>query len=477
MKQRSEKNARNRGNSQPTERGVSASNGSRVVSASPAKLANQALPEQLMECICDKQNLNTAYKRVRSNKGSPGIDGMSVEQASDWIKNHKESLIESLLDGSYRPQPVRRVRIPKPGGGERELGIPTVIDRIVQQAILQVLQPKFDPHFSDNSYGFRPGRSAHGALRRAQEFIAGGDRFVVDLDVEKFFDRVNHDILMSRLAMRVGDKRLLRIIRRYLAAGIMSDGVVILRHEGTPQGGPLSPLLSNIVLDDLDRELARRGHRFCRYADDCNIYVKSQAAADRVLSSICAWIERHLKLRINRQKSSASPASTRKFLGFIVHGTFFRVAPESFKRLEGKLRRLTRRWAGESMVLRIAQINALNRGWVGYFGSAACKKRLQRIDEWLRHRLRTAKLHELKRSYTRVRFVCAQGLPEHEAWKTFKSGKGLWRLGSTPVASIAMNRKWFDTLGLQSLSQLYSEVSVNRNRRIPQSTSGGVGGR
>lgn len=458
VKQRSEKCTSSRASLLGGGCDVTAPGPNEAVSASPTKAGTESLPEQLMERICDRQNLNTAYKRVKSNQGSPGVDGMTVDQASGWISNHKASLIKSLLDGSYRPGPVRRVAIPKPGGGQRELGIPTVIDRIVQQAILQVLQPLFDPHFSDQSFGFRPGCSAHGALRKAQEYVAEGFSYVVDIDIEKFFDRVNHDILMSRVAKRVKDRRLLRIIRRYLEAGVMSDGVVISRHEGTPQGGPLSPLLSNILLDDLDRELQKRGHRFCRYADDCNIYVQTKSAAVRVMHSISAWIERKLKLRINRQKSAAAYCAKRKFLGHQIHKHFLSVAPESWSRLRQKLLRLTRRHSSIRFDDRIESINQLTRGWLGYYKHTSCKKRLEGLDEWLRHRLRSAKLKELKRAYPRVKFARALGISEADAWKTFKSGKGLWRLSQTPVASIAMSRKWFNELGLQSFSQLYEEV-------------------
>ena len=275
----------------------------------------RALTEHLMEEVTDRDNLNRAYRRVKANRGAPGIDGMTIAAAADWIAEHKEELIASLRDGSYQPQPVRGVQIPKPGGGMRQLGIPTVIDRLVQQAILQVLEPLLDPTFSDSSYGFRPGRGAHNALHQAAKYVAEGRTIVVDMDLEKFFDRVNHDILMARLARRIGDKRLLRIIRRFLEAGLMQDGVCVARDEGTPQGGPLSPLLANLLLDDLDRELARRGHTFCRYADDCNIYVRSQAAGERVLASMTAFLESKLRLRVNREKSAVAHVSERKFLG------------------------------------------------------------------------------------------------------------------------------------------------------------------
>jgi RNA-directed DNA polymerase len=269
---------------------------------------DRALTRGLMELIVSSANLNQAYKRVKANRGAPGVDGMTVGDLRSWIARNKDALLTALLDGSYQPQPVRGVEIPKPGGGKRQLGIPTVVDRLVQQAILQILEPWLDPSFSASSFGFRPGRGAHDALLRAQEYVTNGHDVVVDLDLEKFFDRVNHDVLMSRLARRIGDRRLLRIIRRFLAAGMMQYGVSTVRHEGTPQGGPLSPLLSNLLLDDLDKELERRGHRFCRYADDCNIYVRSQAAGERVMASVTGFLERRLRLRVNRRRAP-SPQS------------------------------------------------------------------------------------------------------------------------------------------------------------------------
>jgi len=383
---------------------------------------------------------------------------MTVEQLSEWIASNKPIVINSLLKGSYRPQPVRRVEIPKPDGGVRMLGIPTAIDRLVQQAILQIMQPIFDPHFSPSSFGFRPGRSAHDALLQAKQFAGEGCNYVVDIDLEKFFDRVSHDLLMARVAKRIGDKRLLRIVRRFLETGIMVEGVVTDRHEGTPQGGPLSPLLSNILLDDLDKELERRGHRFCRYADDCNVYVRSQAAAERTLNSLCAWIERKLKLKVNRSKSAAALSTKRKFLGYRIHGKDLLVAKPSWERLTRKLINLTRRRGGLPLSQRVAQINQLVRGWLSYFRLAPCKIRLSRLDEWLRRRLRCIKLWELKRTYTRVRYIVSLGVQERVAWMTFKSGKGIWRLSNTPASNMAMNRTWFDSLGLLQFTQVYEMV-------------------
>jgi RNA-directed DNA polymerase len=307
--------------------------------SSTAKARQRALTAHLMEQVCEPANLNRAYARVKANKGAPGVDGMSIGQLGGWIRRHKQELIASLLDGSYQPQLVRGVQIPKPGGkGMRQLGIPTVVDRLVQQAMLQVLEPILDPAFSASSYGFRPGRSAHDALKQAKAYVAEGRDIVVDIDLEKFFDRVNHDILMSRLGRWVGDKRMLRVIGRFLRAGLMQNGVCVSREEGTPQGGPLSPILANLLLDDLDKELERRGHKFCRYADDCNIYVQSQAAGERVLSNVSGFLEDKLCLRVNRQKSAVAHVLERKFLGHrLLPGGRLGIAPQSLERARERL--------------------------------------------------------------------------------------------------------------------------------------------
>jgi RNA-directed DNA polymerase len=309
------------------------------LAASTAKARQRALTAHLMEQVCEPANLNRAYARVKANQGASGIDGMTIGQLGGWIRQHKQQLIASLLDGSYQPQPVRGVQIPKPGGkGMRQLGIPTVVDRLVQQAMLQVLEPILDPTFSASSYGFRPGRSAHDALKQAKAYVAEGRDIVVDIDLEKFFDRVNHDILMARLGRWVGDKRLLRLIGRFLRAGLMQNGVCVSREEGAPQGGPLSPILANLLLDDLDKELERRGHKFCRYADDCNIYVQSQAAGERVLASVTHFLEGKLRLRVNRQKSAVAPVLERKFLGHrLLPGGRLGIAPPSLERARGRL--------------------------------------------------------------------------------------------------------------------------------------------
>ena len=418
----------------------------------------RALTEHLMEEVCQRDNLNRAYRRVKSNKGAPGTDGMTIQDLGPWIKEHKEELIASLLDGSYQPQPVRRVDIPKPGGGVRQLGIPTVIDRLVQQAILQVLEPLLDPTFSASSYGFRPGRGAHDALAAASRYVADGRTIVVDFDLEKFFDRVNHDILMSRLARRVADKRLLRIIRRFLQAGMMHEGVCIERDEGTPQGGPLSPLLANLLLDDLDKELEKRGHCFCRYADDCNIYVQSKAAGERVMASVTKFLQKRLRLRVNRDKSQVAHVSERKFLGHrLVNGGKLTIAPKSLERFKERVRQITRRNRGVSLERIIGELNSFLTGWVTYYRYAACRSHLAALDGWIRRKLRCVRLKQRKRAKSIADFLQELGVPEWRSWLLALSGKGWWLAGS-PQAAEAMSNTWFEGQGLASLTTRYAEL-------------------
>ena len=346
----------------------------------------RALTSNLMERICERENLNRAYKRVKANKGAPGIDGMTVKELYGWIKEHKEELITELLEGSYEPQPVRMKEIPKPSGGTRRLGIPTVVDRLVQQAMLQVLEAILDPTFSESSYGFRRGRSAHQAVRRAAEHVAAGRVIVVDFDISKFFDRVNHDVLMARLARHVADKRVLRIVRRFLEAGMMCDGVCIQRQEGTPQGGPLSPLLANLLLDDLDKELERRGHSFCRYADDCNIYVRTQAAGERVMASVVRFLEERLRLRVNPEKSAVGFVEERQFLGYrLLRDGRLGIAPRSVERAKRRIRAITRRNRGISLQEMVKELNAVDsRGFSG--GRSSSARRSICLTLTLRHR-------------------------------------------------------------------------------------------
>ena len=433
-----------------------------VVLSSPAWDKRRALTTDLMERICNPSNLNQAFKKVKSNGGAAGVDGMTVDQLFDWIKANKEAIISSLLDGSYKPQPVRSVEIPKPSGGIRRLGIPTCFDRFIQQAILQVLQPIFDPTFSDSSFGFRPGRSAHDAVKKASHYVNSGKQFVVDVDLEKFFDRVNHDILMSRLARSVGDKRLLKIIRRFLTAGHMKDGVVIQRGEGTPQGGPLSPLLSNIILDELDKEIERRGHSFCRYADDCNIYVSSLASAERVLQSITRWLEKTLHLKVNITKSAAAPVEERKFLGYrILSDGRLSVAKESLARFRKKLRDLTKRRTPRSVEKVAIDLTPFLRGWLNYFRLSQSRTLFYELDGWVRRRLRCIQLQQCKRFKTQVRFLVSKGISEINAKRHASSGKGKWRLSQTPVINKAMNNKWFELIGLFSLEKSYLLLKSN----------------
>lgn len=428
--------------------------------ASTVSERKRALTEALMEEVAEPRNLNRAYQRVKANRGAPGVDGMRVEDLREWLGEHREELRESLLDGSYQPQLVRGVEIPKPGGGVRQLGIPTVVDRLVQQGILQTLEPLLEPTFSESSYGFRPGRNAHQALRQAQGYVAEGREIVVDLDLEKFFDRVNHDILMSRLAQRVADKRLLRIVRRFLEAGMMQNGVSVERHEGTPQGGPLSPILSNLLLDDLDKELESRGHCFCRYADDCNIYVRSQKSGERVMASVTSFLERKLRLRVNREKSGVAPAWERKFLGHrLLPEGRLGLAPESLRRAKARIRQITKRNRGISLEGMIHELNSFLTGWVTYFRYAECRTHLGQLDGWIRRKLRCVRLKQRKRAKPIADFLQRLGVPEWRAWRLAGSGKGWWRMAGSPQAAEAMTLEWFREQKLVTLTARYAQLN------------------
>lgn len=416
----------------------------------------RALTQHLMEEVTKPENLNQAYRRVKANKGAPGIDGMTIEEVLDWFAEHKEEFLAALLNGSYQPQLVRGVEIPKPGGGVRQLGIPTVVDRLVQQAILQVLEPILDPTFSDSSYGFRPRKSAHQALEQASQYVAEGRSIVVDMDLEKFFDRVNHDILMSRLARRIGDKRLLQIIRRFLQAGMMQQGVCLDRYEGTPQGGPLSPLLANLLLDDLDQELQRRGHKFCRYADDCNIYVRSQAAGERVLESLTRFLEGTLRLKVNQNKSAVAKVSERKFLGYrLLSDGRLTIAPASVQRARDRIREITGRNRGVSFERMIRELNSFTTGWVTYFRLAAGRSHLRDLDSWIRRKLRCVRLKQRKRAKSIAAFLQSLGVPWNQSWTTATCGKGWWRMSGTPSAHHGMTNQWFESQGFKSLEARY----------------------
>ena len=366
-----------------------AAQGTEALAATPDRESLAALGPS-MEAIVERDNLQKALAQVRRNKGAPGVDGMTVDDLAPYLKDRWPEIRTQLLEGTYRPLPVRRVEIPKATGGLRPLGIPTVLDRFIQQAVMQVLQAAWDRSFSDHSHGFRPGRSAQGAVRAAQAYIAAGGRFVVDLDIEKFFDRVNHDILMGLAAKRVSDRRILRLIRGFLTAGVLADGLVGPTDEGTPQGGPLSPLLSNLMLDELDRELERRGHRFVRYADDCNIYVRSRRAGERVMASVAGFLARRLKLRLNPAKSAVALPSQRKFLGFSFTSRRLRrrIAPQALARFKSRVRELTRRTRGASLKQIIGDVSSYLVGWRGYFGICQTPSVLRRLERWVRRGLR-----------------------------------------------------------------------------------------
>ena len=409
----------------------------------------------LIEQVVRRENLLAAHARVVRNAGAPGVDGMTVDDLMAYCRAHWARIREQLLSGTYVPQPVRRVEIPKPGGtGKRTLGIPTVLDRFIQQALLQVLSPIFDPTFSDASYGFRPKRSAHQAVQRARGYIAAGHRWVVDMDLEKFFDRVNHDVLMARVARRVKDVRVLLLIRRYLQAGMMEGGLMSPRTEGTPQGGPLSPLLSNILLDEWDRELERRGHRFVRYADDCNVYVRSKAAGNRVLASLERWLLQRLRLRVNRDKSGVARPWSRKFLGYSVtwdRAARLRVAPAAVQRLKTTLRRMLRQGRGRRLADTVQDLSLVLRGWVAYFRLAEVKASFEDVDKWLRRKLRCIIWRQWKRPRTRIRELCRRGLDVARARASASNGRGPWWNAGASHMHAAVPSAGLRRLGLLSL--------------------------
>jgi len=414
-----------------------------------------AIGEYLMEEVLERDNLRKALRRVKSNKGSPGIDGMSVWQLPGYLQEHWQEERDQLLGGTYKPQPVKRVEIAKPGGGVRKLGIPTVLDRFIQQALLQVLQKYWDSTFSEHSFGFRPKRSAHQAVACAQQHLAGGYCWIVDIDLEKFFDRVNHDMLMGRVAKRVRDRRVLKLIRAFLNAGVMKNGMVSPITEGTPQGGPLSPLLSNIVLDDLDRELERRGHRFVRYADDCNVYVRSKRAGRRVMESLARFITRNLKLKVNEAKSAVVQPWECTFLGFSFTSgpePKRRVAPQAIERLKERIRKLTRRTRAVGLKQMVAELGQYLIGWKGYFGFGQTIDVLKKLDSWIRRRLRCVVWKQWKRGRVRFAELRARGVIKDLAAQTAGSPHGPWRISRSPALSFAFPNAYFKTLGLPSLA-------------------------
>ena len=418
---------------------------------------------RLMEAVVERSNMLCAYERVVKNQGAPGVDGLRVAAFKPWLGSYWASVRQALLAGEYMPEAVRKVEIPKPQGGVRTLGIPTVLDRLIQQALHQVLQPLFEPEFSGSSYGFRPGGNAQQAVKAARGYVAEGRRWVVDLDLEKFLDRVNHDVLMARVVRKVKDERVLKLIRRYLEAGLMEGGVVSARTEGTPQGGPLSPLLSNILLSDLDRELEGRGHRFCRYADDCNIYVGSQRSGQRVMTAITAFLEQRLKLKVNATKSAVARPWQRKFLGYSMtwhRQPKLKIAPTSRERFTEKIRKTLRAARGRGLKQVIEQLNPQLRGWVVYFRLTEIKGVLEELDGWLRHKLRTLLWRQGKRNHRRAQNLMRAGLEQQRAWQSATNGHGPWWNGGAAHMHAAYPKSWFDRMGLVSLLDTQRRFSL-----------------
>jgi RNA-directed DNA polymerase len=419
--------------------------------------------DNLMSKVFERANLKEALERVRANKGAPGTDGMSVNELLPFLSKHWPTIKMQLETGAYKPTPVKRVSIPKPNGGLRNLGIPTVLDRFIQQAILQVLVPIFDPHFSEHSYGFRPKRSARQAVMQAKSYVQQGYKIVVDTDLEKFFDTVNHDMLMEKLHNRIADKILLKLIRKYLQAGVMINGCCVITEEGTPQGGPLSPLLSNIVLDDLDKELMKRGHKFARYADDCNIYTKTKRAGERVFASITNFIEKKLNLKVNKEKSATDYASRRKILGFRICGKMLILAQQTIKRLKDKIRDLTKRGQHISIANYIKRLNEYLVGWLGYYWIANMKEMMQSTEQWIRRRLRAIILKQWKLPRTKLRELRARGISDEAAKKIAYSRKKEWRLANTPQINVIFGIAYWERQGLIKLQETYS---AKWNRKI-----------
>lgn len=416
----------------------------------------------LLEEVLERNNMLMALQKVISNKGSHGVDGMKIDELRDHIKKHWTTIKAKLLEGKYNPSPVRRVEIPKPDGGIRLLGIPTVQDRMIQQAVAQVLNQIYEPSFSESSYGFRPNRGAKNAIMKSREYINEGNRWVVDMDLEKFFDKVNHDILMRKLEKQIKDKRLLKLIRRYLKSGILINGVKISNEEGTPQGGPLSPLLANIMLDDMDKELERRGHKFCRYADDCNIYVKTKKAGLRIIESMTELIEDKLKLKVNKNKSAVDLVSRRKFLGFSFYfaksGAEIRIHEKSIKRFKEKIKFLTNRNKGIGMDYRLLKLRQIIIGWINYYGIANAHGKLIQLDQWIRRRLRACIWKQWKKVKTRYRNLIKLGIPRQKAYEYSNTRKGYWRISNSPILHKSITNKYLEYLGFVSLTNRYQRI-------------------
>lgn len=421
--------------------------------------------EELLEKLLDRNNLNAAYKRVRQNGGAAGVDGMTVEEMLPYLKEHSTEIVESIQNGKYKPKPVRRVEIPKPDGGVRMLGVPTVVDRMVQQALVQVLQPIFEPTFSDSSYGFRPRRSAQQAIRRAKEYYEQGYTQVVDIDLAKYFDTVNHDLLMGMLRRKVKNEAILVLIRRFLKSGVMENGMVKATDEGTPQGGNLSPLLSNIYLTDFDRELEKRGHRFVRYADDCNIYVKSRRAAERVMESCKQYLEEKLKLKVNTEKSKVGSPLKLKFLGYSLYKvkgkTGIRVHEKPMRKFKERIRQITSRKRGRSTSLILQELKLYTTGWLNYYGIADLQKKIQNLSEWIRRRIRMYIWKQWKKVSARFRNLKALGIPEGKAWEWANTRKGYWRIANSFILTRSLTNEYLATLGYDDIAKRYEVLHSN----------------
>ena len=416
----------------------------------------------MLDEILDRDNMNLAYKRVKANKGSHGVDGMKVDELLQFLKQNGNQIRQSILEGTYRPSPVRRVEIPKPDGGKRLLGIPTVLDRVIQQAIAQILTPIYEEKFSDNSYGFRPYRNAKQAVMKCKGYIDAGYKWAVDIDLAKFFDTVSHDKLMRLLSETIKDGRVLSLIRKYLQSGVMINGIVMESEEGTPQGGNLSPLLSNVMLNELDKELTRRGLKFCRYADDCNTYVKSRKAAERVMASITRFIEEELKLKVNKEKSAVDRPWKLKFLGFSFYhkkgGIGIRIHPKPVKKFKQKLKEITGRSNAMSMEKRMMKLKQAITGWITYFGIADMGKLVKTMDEWLRRRIRMCYWKQWKKIRTRHDNLVKMGIGKHKAWEYANTRKGYWRIAHSPILTRTFTNEHLRKLGLQSISERYSLI-------------------
>jgi RNA-directed DNA polymerase len=434
-----------------------------MASQTPARLKSERLGSgvDLLEAMLKRENLLRAWERVKANKGAAGTDGRSIAETWQWLKADGWAVTrEQLQAGTYRPQPVRPVQIPKPDGGVRELGIPTVLDRLIQQALLQVLTPVFEPQFSTSSYGFRPKRGAHDAIRQAKKYVAEGRGWVVDLDLEKFFDRVNHDKLMTRVRAQVQDSRVLRLIRSYLEAGVMKDGVCVRRDDGTPQGGPLSPLLANVMLDDLDRFLEKRGHRFCRYADDCNVYVRSQRAGERVMAAMRCFLTNELSLRVNEAKSAVDRPGRRKFLGYSFHqNSKLRIASKSIERLKERVRELTRRGSSMNLQTRLEVLSRYLRGWITYFALTEAPSVLRKLDSWIARRVRACVWKTWKRVRTRISKLRSFGVRENRVWLTAMCRRGPWYIAGGSVLNASLPSAWLGEQGLLKLHDRWLQLN------------------